>query len=243
MPHRVLIVEDDPFFRKVLEIRLKSWEHDIELVYSETLGRARELLDDQNETFSFVILDQRLPDGNGADLFSHPRLSELAVLAVSADESPTLPGEAMKAGAQHFLGKKQVTEALFIPLLKALVERKSVEKELMIARLRESKMNAIKVLVGTLRHEINNPLGAVMGGAYLIRSGGKLDKEQSQALKLVEESGTRIKHVLNQLCEAAELEEVIKASEPVYHIPGDTPWEKSKPQKVRIGRKDRKEQG
>lgn len=221
----VLIVEDDNNFRKLLELRLKSWRKDVKITSAPNLATARKLLDEEVPAFELVILDQHLPDGMGPTLFSHPALSRSAVLAVSSDSAPELPARALVAGANHFLGKKQISEPLFIPMLEALLERKRLEAELMDHRLRESKMSTIKTLLGTLRHEINNPLGAVLGAAYLLRSSGELAEEQKEALRLLEDSGMRIKHVLEQLCKAAELEEVIKGQEHVYHVPGDPAWE------------------
>lgn len=225
MAFRVLIVEDDAAFRKVVEIRLRGWKEDVDISSAVTLTEARKILDDPDAHFDLVILDQRLPDGAGPELFDHAKLKEAAVLAVSADEAPDIPGAALKAGAQHFLGKRQVTEPLFIPLVEALLARRKLEAELLAARIRETKMSTITVLLATLRHEINNPLGAVLGGAYLVRSGGTLDDDQKKALRLIEASGNRIKHVLRQLCDAAELEEVVKAQEPVFQVPGDAPWD------------------
>jgi signal transduction histidine kinase len=225
MPINALIVEDDLRFLKLLEIRLKSWKPDINITHAPSLTQARSALDDSTRAFDLVILDQNLPDGMGRTLFDHPRLSESAVLAVSSDTTPELPAEAVKAGAQHFLGKRQLSEPLFIPLVAALIERNSFEKELFESRLKQSRLDTIKVLLGTLRHEINNPLSGVLGGAYLLRSAGDLDPEQKEALGLMEQSGNRIKHVINQLCEAAELEEVTKGQEQVFQVPGDPQWE------------------
>ena len=222
---RALIVEDDKQFRKVLELRLNSWRTDIDITYAGSLSEARAILDSGEEAFRLVILDQHLPDGMGPELFEHPALEQSAVLAVSADDSPELPAEAVKAGAQHFLGKRQVSAPLFIPLLQALIERKELEAELLQSKLAQSRMDTIRVLLRTLRHEINNPLGAVLGGAYLVRSSGELQEEQQKALRLIEQSGNRIKHVIQQLCETADLEEVIKGREQVFQVPGDPKWD------------------
>jgi signal transduction histidine kinase len=134
----------------------------------------------------------------------------------------------VRAGALHFLKKRQVSEPLFIPLVEAILERKKLESALITAKLKEQKMNTIRLLLATLRHEINNPLGAVLGGAYLIRAGGTLDADQIEAIKLIEASGNRIKDVMKRICEAADLEEVVKANEPIYQIPGDAPWGEKK---------------
>lgn len=222
---RVLVVEDDELFIRLLQIRLKSWKPNVAVDIAQSLVEAERLLSIPSRHYELVILDQMLPDGMGSELFGHPRLQFTAVLAVSADPSPIIPGAAIEAGAQHFLGKKQVSEPLFIPLINAIIQRKKIEEQLIKARIEESRLSTIKVLLSTLRHEINNPLGAVLGGAYLIRARGGLESDQQDPLRLIEESSHRIRHVIEQLCEAAQLEEVTKGQERVFHVPGDTPWE------------------
>ena len=222
----VLIVDDDQQFRRIVELRLAGWREDLKIVIAENLTQARQILDLADAPFTIVILDQHLPDGLGVELLDHPLVKDASVLAVSADETPEVPVRAVRAGAQHFLSKRQVTTPLFLPLLDALIERKLLEQELIRTRIQQSRMETIKMLLRTLRHEINNPLGAVLGGAYLVRSGGTLSDEQTRALKLIEQSGNRIKHVIEQLCETAELEAVTKGREEVFQVPGDPAWEK-----------------
>ena len=221
----VLIVDDDHKFAKLVEIRLLNWRIDLKITHVSSLNAARDLLKDKELEFSLVVLDQHLPDGMGHELADHPGLNSAAILAVSADASPDLPAQAVEAGAKHFLGKRQISEPLFIPLVRALLSRKRIEAELMTAKIKESRMDTIKTLLGTLRHEINNPLGAVLGGAFILKSKGKLANEQNDALRLIEESGRRITEVINSLCEAAELEEVTKGQEQVFQVPGDPTWE------------------
>ncbi len=218
------MLEDDESFAQVVTIRLRSWMSDVEITHVRTIAEGGSVLEASSELFALAILDQHLPDGLGTELISHPKLADSAILAVSADAQPDLPANTVKAGAQHFLGKRQVTEALFLPLLEALLERKELERKLFHSRVHEAKLHSIKVLLATLRHEINNPLGAVLGGAYLLKSVGNLDLKQADALRLIEASGQRIKHVIQQLCEAAELQEVTKAHEQVFQVPGDSPW-------------------
>jgi len=221
----VLIVDDDEKFAKLVEIRLLNWRIDLKITHVDSLKSARELLEASENEFSLVVLDQHLPDGMGHTLADHPKIAKAAILAVSADQAPELPAQAVEAGAKHFLGKRQITEPLFIPLVRALLARKRIESELLRAQIHQSRMDTIKTLLGTLRHEINNPLGAVLGGTFILKSKGKLGNEQREALRLIEESGRRITEVLNSLCEAAELEEVMKGQEQVFQVPGDPNWE------------------
>lgn len=224
---RILIVEDDPSFQRIVQLRLSAWQPDASVSIANSIAKAKQIIETTVPAFDLVILDQHLPDGLGNELFSLPALLSSAVLAVSADDTPELPGAAVKAGAQHFLGKRQVSTPLFIPLVEALIERKRFERELRQIEIQRSTLDTIRVLLRTLRHEINNPLGAVLGGAYLVRTAGGLDDEQQRALRLIEQSGNRIKHVLEQLCETAELERVTKGREEVFQVPGDPVWDTS----------------
>lgn len=221
MPLSVLIIEDDKNFRRIVELRLKGWRQDLDISVAENLAQAAEALD--NRVFDLVIKDQHLPDGLGSE-FRHKNLDGCTLLAVSSDDRPDLPVDAIRGGAQHFLGKRQVTEPLFIPLIEALLEKTELQAQVVKNAVRQSRMETITRLVTTLKHEINNPLGAVLGGTYLVKTAGYLDEEQTKALKLIEESGERIKHVLQELDAAVDLEEAKKASEDVFIVPGDKPW-------------------
>lgn len=228
MALEALIVDDDEAFSLVVEIRLKGWRDGLVITKASSISAARDILSGRTRPFDIVILDQNLPDGLGIDITDHPVMRESTVLAVSADESPDVPGRAVRAGAQHFLGKRQVTTPLFIPLVEALLDRRALEKRLRAVELKEKKMEAIKVLLATLKHEINNPLGAVLGAAYLLRQEQDGATNRDETVRLIETSGKRIKHVIEQLCDAVELEAISKADELVYQVPGDAPWPQSK---------------
>lgn len=224
MATKTLIVDDDQSFVALLKIRLSQWNSDLDIQIAKCLKDARAILD-KGTSFDLVLLDQHLPDGMGAELFDHPQLRTANVLAVSSDNAPEIPGNVIKAGARHFLAKRHVTEPLFLQLIEAMFARKDIEEKLIASYIRNSRIETIRVLLATLRHEINNPLGAVLGGAYLLKSRGELVPEQKEALRLIEESSHRIKHVIDRLCEEAELEEVTKGQERVFHVPGDMSWE------------------
>lgn len=226
MSLRIFILEDDSAFFKIVQIRLKSWRDDLTITRAENIAAGRRTLDEQ-EPFDLAIFDQHLPDGRSSELLAHPKLEFTATLAVSSDTSPDMPASTVIAGAQHFLGKRQVTEALFLPLVAALVQRAQLERELAEAKLKQLQLSTVKTLVATLQHEINNPLGAMFGGAYLIKNMGDLSDDQRDALRVIESSSERIRQVIKRLCETVELEQVKKGADDVFHIPGDAPWIKS----------------
>lgn len=227
---RVLVIEDDNLFFKILEIRLKSILPHMELQRFDTLEAARNffksLPDQEQLPFDLVVLDEHLPDGRGIDLLAEGWFRHLAVLSVSSDDAPEIPGGVMQAGATYFLDKVQVNQPLFGSLIRGIMDRNKLQRELNRHLVSEAKMEAIRMLVGTLLHEINNPLGVVLNGASLIRNAPGVSSEQIQAAALVEASGRRIKHVLSNLLRAESLEEVSKADQIIFQVPGDEPWAK-----------------
>lgn len=229
MAFHALIIDDDTSFKMLLERRLRSFIPELSVTYFNKLGLAREFLKSTKElNFDIVFLDEHLPDGRGADFLNEGLFQDLAVLSVSSDTAPEIPGKTLQAGATFFLSKVSVSEPLFRPLVEGIIDRNKIQRELTRLKLDTVVVDTVRTLVGTLRHEINNPLGAVLGAAYLLRSNSSASPEQKEAAELVESSGKRIKHVLDELCKAVAVEPVTKANQKVFHIPGDKPWDDSK---------------
>ncbi len=226
MSFQILIIDDDESFRHLLCLRLKRIFNGSVITEFDNLKKARAFLIQNQVKLDLVLLDQHLPDGRGLDLLNEGLLSDLAVLAVSSDDAPHIPGATIKAGAAFFLNKMHVSEPLFEPLVKGIVDRNRLSHELTKAKIATAQLESIKTLVHTLRHEINNPLGAVMGAAYLVKTEQGVSSEQKEAAEIIENSSKRIQHVLQQLCDATSIESMQKGGETVFNVPGDKPWNK-----------------
>jgi response regulator of citrate/malate metabolism len=222
---KILIVEDDLQFKALIEMRLKSIIPGSEIIHAPSINSARSILSN-NLDLDLVVLDQHLPDGLGVELLEDGSLANFVVLSVSSDDNPEIPGKNVSLGAAYFLSKTQVSQPLFKPLLQAVISRAKLEKQLAQSKVNQAVLDSIKTLVSTLRHEINNPLGAVLGGAYLLKNIATQSPDQKEAAELVEQSGKRIKHVLEQLITATNIEATQKADTTVFHIPGDPEWKK-----------------
>jgi len=100
---RVLIVDDELNLRRILMGIVRAAGH--EAAEASDLVSARAAL--ARETFEVLLLDQRLPDGDGLELLAECRELEpgLAVVMITAHASVELAVEAMRAGAFDFLAK------------------------------------------------------------------------------------------------------------------------------------------
>ena len=226
MSTSVILVDDDAQFRKLLELRLRSFLNEVSIDSFSNLADARKALSaDSRADYDLVILDQHLPDGRGVELLNENRFPDHAVLCMSSDSDPNLPGQTVLAGANYFLSKVHVSEPLFRPLVEGLIDRNKIQRELTRIKTEAAIMESVRTLIMTLKHEINNPLGALLGGAFLLTGNKGNADDQQQAARLVEQSGQRIKHVLEQLCNAVSLDAVSKGGHTVFHVPGDKKWE------------------
>jgi DNA-binding NarL/FixJ family response regulator len=100
---RVLIVEDDALYRRVIVLLLER-QPDIEVVgEAGSLSEARTML----KGVDVAILDRVLPDGIGLDLIKELREASpgVKVLVMSVLEELANPQEALQAGADWILSK------------------------------------------------------------------------------------------------------------------------------------------
>ncbi len=99
----ILIVDDEPDIRELLEITLGRMGH--ETRSAATVAEARQLLDGQ--AFGLCLTDMRLPDGTGIEVVEYiqERQPDLPVAVITAFGSMDTAIQALKAGAFDFVSK------------------------------------------------------------------------------------------------------------------------------------------
>lgn len=100
---KVLIVDDEPDIRELLEITLGRMK--LDTFSARNLGEAQVLL--ARETFDLCLTDMRLPDGTGLELVQYiqQRHPQVPVAMITAYGSLETAINALKAGAFDFLTK------------------------------------------------------------------------------------------------------------------------------------------
>jgi DNA-binding NtrC family response regulator len=107
---RILIVDDDPYFLRVLS-RILTGEN-FQVKTAEGAVEAAQLL--QQNAFDLVISDLRLPDGDGLSILQEIRKSgsEMPVVILTAYGEVDSYLESMNAGATEYLNKPVKCEEL-----------------------------------------------------------------------------------------------------------------------------------
>lgn len=125
-PARLLLVEDTVSLAALYREFLRDEGHAIRHVAS--LGAARRALAEQPA--DAVLLDLRLPDGDGLDLLREIRAAPRPppVVVMTAHGSVGMAVEAMRAGASDFLAKPFAAERLVVTVANVL-ERAALRRE------------------------------------------------------------------------------------------------------------------
>jgi len=124
MQHHVLVVDDEPDIRELLDLTLSRMG--LQVTTAEDLGAARRAL--SSDSFSFCLTDMRLPDGNGLDLVreiseKYPELPAAVITAHGKIEDAVL---ALKIGAFDFVSKP-VDLSILRKLVKTALKLRSDE--------------------------------------------------------------------------------------------------------------------
>lgn len=124
---RIFIVEDDPWYAKILQYHLSlNPEHEI---YVYTTGK--DCLANLSRKPGLISMDYSLPDTNGVELLKKikQQAPDIPVVVISAQEDVSTAVELLKKGASDYFLKDDNTKELLWNSVKRIKEHQSLKKE------------------------------------------------------------------------------------------------------------------
>jgi CheY-like chemotaxis protein len=88
-----------------------------------------------------------------------------------------------------------------------ITSRKKSEKELIVAKEHAEQSDRLKSsFLANMSHEIRTPMNGILGFAGLLKEPNLIEEEQKTYISLIEKSGTRLLHLINDLVNISKVE-------------------------------------
>lgn len=161
MNHRVvrlLLVDDNQFDRLAIEHLLESAQQEFEVVSARDAEEA--LLAVRSRPFDCVLVDVHLPRQSGTQLMQQA-LRQMGkscppIVVMSASSNPEVGVTALKAGADDFLSKDELSSDALLKSIMGAIQKRSDAQSREREEL-ESRVRSLGQLAAGIAHELNNP--------------------------------------------------------------------------------------
>jgi len=204
----ILLVDDDPGDRRLVELTLEKSRHPVEFAL-ETAASLTECLEHlKNSSFDLLLLDLGLPDSQGLDTVDKVRKAcphtPIVVLTELADEETGV--EAIKKGANDYLVKSKFFRDLLVRTIRYALERKkagdalkALNKELEATVEKMTKTNReLEDFAYVVSHDLKAPLRGIKTLTEWISAdyADKIDENGVEQLNLLSNRADRMHNLI-----------------------------------------------
>ncbi|MEQ8225586.1 MAG: response regulator, partial [Candidatus Eremiobacterota bacterium] len=191
----IIVIDDDYSIRRLIKFTLEK-EHYKVITAEDALEGINTL---NSRKIDLIILDIIMPDIDGYEALkvikSSEQLKDIPVLLLTAKNEIDDMMRGFELGADEYLAKPfELSELL------ARIRNLLRIKELQNKILQAERMAAVGQIALTIRHEINNPLTAVIGQCEMIlRKGNLLPQNIRVILEEIYKEGVAIEGIISRL--------------------------------------------
>lgn len=202
----ILLVEDNPRHAGLIRDELEADLPAAEVEVADGVAAARAAL--ARRSYQLVVIDFRLPDGDGLEVLRDIRQAgrDEPVVFVTTSTSAEIAVEAMKIGADDYIVKEEGYVAILPFVAREVLERARLrrEREGLERRLaRAEHLASLGTLMAGIAHNLNNPLTTVRTFLELLPSRYESDEEFRTAYyELVLQETDRIRALIASMMQA-----------------------------------------
>jgi len=190
----ILVIDDDEIIRKLIKFTLEKRDYKVITAEDALEGICKLELNPD-----LIILDIVMPEIDGYEVLNlikkDSQIKDIPVIMLTSKHDINHMLKAFSCGAEDYLAKPFEIDEL-IARIRNLLRIKEIQKKILVAE----RMAAIGQVALTLRHEINNPLTAVIGQTELVlRKEENLSFEIKEKLQYIYEQGQVIESIISKL--------------------------------------------
>ncbi|PAY01557.1 hybrid sensor histidine kinase/response regulator [Pseudoalteromonas sp. HM-SA03] len=203
----VLLIEDDEDdYILTLDYLESIPNFKFNLVWQSQYHQALEAL--ESNSFDLCLLDYQLGPQTGLGVLKEARARQVhtPIIMLTGQSDELLDNEALKAGAEDFVLKSEISSARFIRSIRYALARKELERE-RLERLRvESDSRAKDRFLAHLSHELRTPLTSILGYTNLLLSREELQNVKPE-LSIINNNSEHLLNLLNDVLDLSKLNE------------------------------------
>lgn len=203
----VLLIEDDEDdYILTLDYLQFIPNFKFNLVWQSQYHQALDAL--EGNTFDLCLLDYQLGAQTGLSVLEEARKRQVhtPIIMLTGQSDEILDNEALRAGAEDFVLKSEISSPRFIRSIRYALARKELERE-RLERLRvESDSRAKDRFLAHLSHELRTPLTSILGYTNLLLSREELQNIKPE-LSIINNNSEHLLNLLNDVLDLSKLKE------------------------------------
>lgn len=203
----ILLVDDELVDRRMIMRGMQRIEPAALFTEAQTYQQGLQLA--RNQSFDCILVDYRMPDGNGIDFINALQQSRVftPVIMLTGQGDERIAVDSMKAGALDYLIKDNVKPEVLWQAVYAGIRLHKAREEVEQAQakaVQAEKMAFLGTMVAGMTHEINQPLNAIKLAAgmmlYTCRRGGAPEPEKIyETFTAIHARCERIERIINDV--------------------------------------------
>ncbi len=197
---RILLVEDNKDFAKLVQVYLQRYEKDrFEVVWKENHDDAMAEITARTD-FDIILMDYFLPGKNGLEITKEmlDKKVKVPIVFLTVNKDFDLALDVMKLGVADYLVKEEISSPALPKTVLSVIEKYRLKGQLVNIEISSQRLKAIRDILATVVHDFEIPLTEMSSIATTIKQRMTGDEYKSY-VKIIDDNVKRMEEKLEKL--------------------------------------------
>ena len=197
---RILLVEDNKDFAKLVQVYLQRYEKDrFEVVWKENHKDAMAEIGARTD-FDIILMDYFLPGKNGLEITKEmlEKKVKTPIVFLTVNKDFDLALDVMKLGVADYLVKEEISSPALPKTVLSVIEKHRLKTQLVNIEISNQRLKAIRDMLATVVQDFEVPLSEMSSISSVINERMTGDEHRSY-VKIIDDNVKRMKEKLEKL--------------------------------------------